>query len=134
MNAKDLCSRTMTANIKKHLSKKYTCALWNNKSISLGLSRVINSFLICYQACSVSPFLSITIYLFAESRWLFEINLRLAVFTEHKPKRVESSCVFPGDKGYFTSSEAIISRVRKARTDWAEVKLIYTGMMTAEKK
>lgn len=96
--------------------------------------RMINQFLICQRTCSVSPLLSIMLYLFVAPRWLSEINLRPAVLTEQRPRRVESSCVFPGDKGHFTSSDAIISRLHKGRTELAEVKRIYMGMMTAEKE
>lgn len=59
---------------------------------------------------------------------------RLAVLTEQKPRSVVSSCVFPGDNGYFTSSKAIISRVRKGRTELAEVKWNYMGMVTGERE
>lgn len=42
--------------------------------------------------------------------------------------------MFPGDKGYFTPSEAIISRVRKGKTELAEVKWIYMATVTGGKE
>ncbi|TKS70052.1 Spondin-1 F-spondin [Collichthys lucidus] len=59
---------------------------------------------------------------------LSETNLRLAAPTKQRPRSVESNCVIPGDKYYFPSSEAIVSRVCKGRAELAEVKWIHMGM------
>lgn len=56
------------------------------------------------------------------------------MLTERQASRDESSCVFPGDKGYFASSEAIISSVHQETTGFGEVKWIAMGTVTGGKE